>query len=225
MLLRSDAGRLVKTIVTRPFGSDYFVADGSLYFISRGVVMSARGTRIRRLTSLGSIRMSGPWFQPAGRLLQLQDNSRLVVLRPDGSVFAWTRLPREDGRVESISSSVVVEAPDASAVAFTAAASATSSPDGAQRAYGTETMYLLRPGARTAVPVHTERVGLNSCEGGASLQWYGRWLLYDNSEGNLAAIDTVGAYRAIELGGLVRGLPGTRDGFSTGWGGQPPGLW
>jgi hypothetical protein len=225
LLLRSDTGTLVKTIASRPLGSDYFVADGSLYFISRGVVMSAHGTRIRRLASLRSIGMSDAWFQPAGRLVQLQDNSRLVVLRPDGSVFAWTPLPREAGQIESISSSTVFVAPDASAIAFTATASATDSADAADRAYGTETVYLLRPGAHAAVPVRRERVAFNLCEGGARLQWHGKWLLYSNSEGNLAAIDASGAYHAIELGGLVRGLRGTRDGFSASWSGQLSSLW
>jgi hypothetical protein len=37
--------------------------------------------------------------------------------------------------------------------------------------------------------VHTERVDFKVCERGASLHWHGEWLLYSNSEGNVAAID------------------------------------
>src|SRR5207237_8438460 len=52
LLLRSDTGRLLKVIVQRPVGSDYFVANGSLYFVSHGFLMSAHGSRTRRLGSL-----------------------------------------------------------------------------------------------------------------------------------------------------------------------------
>jgi sugar lactone lactonase YvrE len=208
----------VKTVARQPLGSDYVVANGSLYFITHGVLMSALGTSIRRLASLAALGISpGPWLQSLGRLLELQDNSRLVVVRPDGSEFAWTQLPRTQGQAESISSSLVV-APRGNAVAFTAAAGESNDPNSARRARGTETVYLLRPGGRVAVPVHSERVDFKVCERGASLQWHGKWLLYSNSEGNLAAIDTSG-HDAIELSGLVHGLPGTRDGFSASWGG------
>lgn len=108
-----------------------------------------------------------------------------------------------------------------SAVAFTAAAGESNDPNAARRAHGTETVFLLRPGARTAVPVHTERVDFKVCERGASLQWHGKWLLYSNSEGNLAVIDTTGVHGAIELSSLVHGLPGTRPGFSAYWSRQP----
>jgi hypothetical protein len=82
-------------------------------------------------------------------------------------------------------------------------------------------VFVLRPGARTAVPVHTERVNFRICERGASLQWHGKWLLYSNSESNLAVIDTTGVHRAIELSSLVHGLLATRDGFSASWSGAP----
>jgi hypothetical protein len=222
LLLRSDTGALLKTIARQPFGSDYVVTGGSLYFIIRGMLMSTHGTRTQRLASLARLRMSDPWLQPIGRLLELQNNSRLVVLRPDGSVFASTPLPRDAGQAESISSSLVV-APDARAVAFTAAAGVTTDPNAAYQAPGTETVYLLRPGAHTAVPVHTVRVAFKVCERGASLQWHGAWLLYGNSEGNLAAIDPTGTGHAIELGSLVRRLPGVRAALSANWSDQPAG--
>jgi hypothetical protein len=222
LLLRSDTGALLRTIARGPLGSNYFVTDGSLYFIVHGILMTARGARIQQLGSVASLGLSDPWWQPVGPLLELEDNSRLVVLRPDGSVFASTPLPRRNGRTESISSSLVV-APDASAVAFTGASGLADDPATARGATGTETVYLLRAGARTATPEHTEGVAFKVCERGAGLQWHGSWLLYSNSEGHLAAIDTAGTRRAIELGGLVRSLPGTRTGFSANWSGQPAG--
>jgi len=221
LLLRSDTGELLKTIARRPFGSDYVVANGSLYFITHGVLMSARGAHIQRLASLSDLGLSaGLWLQSLGRLLELQDNSRLVVLRPDGSVFASTPLPRSHGKSESISSSLV-PASQETAVAFVAAAGESNDPDAPRRAHGTETVFLLRPGARTAVPVHTERVDFMVCERGASVQWHGKWLLYNNSEGNLAVIDTTGVHRAIELTSLVHGLLSARDGFSAREAGRP----
>jgi hypothetical protein len=224
LLLRSDTGAILKVIAPEPFRSEgYFVTNGSLYFIVHGVLMRALGPRVQRLASLAGFGMSGAWFQPVGRLLELQDNDRLVVLRPDGSVFASTPLPRNAGETESISSSLVV-APDTSAVAFAAAAGESNDPNAARRAHGTETVYLLRPGSHKATPIHTEHVVFRVCERGANLQWHDRWLLYSNSEGHIAAIDTTDAHHTIELGSLVRGLPGTRNGFSASWSGQPAGL-
>ena len=218
LLLRSDTGALLKTIARRPLGSDYLVVNGSLYFITDGVLVRARGARIQRLASLAGIGMSaGPGLQSLGRLLELRDDNRLVVLRPDGSVFARTPLPRSQGQSESISSALVA-APDGKAVAFAAAVGEANDPNAPGRSHGTETMFLLRAGAHTAVPVHTERVEFKVCERGASLQWHGKWFLYSNSEGNVAAIDTTSVHHAVELSRFVHSLAGTRDGFTAYWG-------
>jgi hypothetical protein len=216
LLLRSDAGTLLKTIARQPLGSDYFVMNGRLYFISHGVLERAHGMHTQRLVSLASLRMTDPWLQPLGSLLELQDNSRLLVLRPDGSVFARTPLPRSDGAAESMSSSLVV-APDGSAVAFAAAAGEASDPNAAHGARGTESVYLLRARTRMAVPVHTETVSIKVGERGAGLQWHGNWLLYSNTEGSLAAIDTTGAHHTIELSAIAHSLPGADGGFSASW--------
>jgi hypothetical protein len=225
LLLRSATGRLLKVIARDPLGSDYQVASGRLYFISRGVLMSAYGAHTGRLVSLASLGLSADsWLQPLGRLVELLDNNRLVVLRPDGSQFAWTHLPRSQGAPESISSSLVV-APQASAVAFTAAAGESNDPTAAQPGRGTETVYLLRPGARLATTVHSEQVDFKICERGASLQWHANWLLYSNSEGHLVAIDTTDARRSVELTRTVRRLAGTQGSFSAHWSGQQPELW
>lgn len=87
LLLRSDSGALVKAIAQRPLGSDYSVANGSLYFITRGVLISAHGTHVTRLTPLKRLGLlANPWLQPLGRLVELQDDHRLVVVRADGIV-------------------------------------------------------------------------------------------------------------------------------------------
>ena len=105
-------------IARGPPVSDYDVANGSLFFISGGFVMRARGARVQRLASLSGLGLSAdPFLQPIGRLLALEDGHRLVVLHTDGTVFAWTPLPRSDGQPETISSSLVT-APRASAIVW-----------------------------------------------------------------------------------------------------------
>jgi hypothetical protein len=212
LVLRSDTGALRK-VIARPLGSDYAVAGGRLYFISRGEVLSASGNRTHRLGALHSLGVSNPSLESVGHLLELQDNNRLVFLRTDGSVFASTSLPRSAGAVENISGGPVIT-PRATAVAFAAAPGRTA--DG----FGVENVYVLRAGAHQAVSVHGASVNLGRCERGANLQWHGDWLLYSNTEHDLVAIDTAGAHHAIELSHIVRMLPGARGGFSAFWSGQ-----
>jgi hypothetical protein len=220
LLLRSNSGALVKVIARRPLGSDYSVTNGTLYFIARSVLMSVHGTRIARLASLSSLGLSAnPWLQPLGRLVELQDDHRLVVVRADGTVFASTPLPVGHNQSESLSSSLVV-APHLTAVAFTTASRRTGDPR-TGRSRGTETAYVLPAGASAGIPVHRENVQFAVCERGASLEWLGKWLLYSNTEGSLAAIDTTGPHHAIKLRSLVKRLPGARNGFTAYWSGQP----
>jgi hypothetical protein len=223
LLLRSDTGALVKVIGRRPLGSDYQVQDGNLYFVRRGALICARGASVRRLGSLSAFGVSAaPSLAPLGRYVELMDDDRVVVVRPDGSVFASTPLPTSRGHTENISSALAV-APDGSAVAFAAAAGQwRQTPSHPSGVHGTETVYLLEPGARAAVPVHTEDVVFRACERGGDVQWRGSWLLYSNSEGNLVAIDTSAGGRSIDLTGLGRRLPGTSDGFTAYWSAEPP---
>ncbi len=225
LLLRSDTGALVKVIGRRPLGSDYEVQTGTLYFISGGVLMSAHGAQVRRLAWLRRLGVSAaPGLTSLGRFVELQDDHRLVVVRPDGSVFASTPLPGSDGHTDTVSSSLAV-APDGRAVAFTAAAGEWAEtprhPDGVA---GAESVYLLRPGAHTAAPMHTEHLVFTPCERGAGLKWNGSWLLYTNAEGNLVAVDTAGAHHTIDLTSVVGRLPGAREGFAAYWSGRPPEL-
>jgi hypothetical protein len=212
LLLRSASGRLVKVLARAPFDVGPLASNGSAYFAARGSVMSADGARVRRLASLRSLGFSprSTSVQPLGRFVQLEDNSQLVVLRAAGSVFARTGLPRAGGQPETISSGLVV-GPGASAVAFTAAT-------GGRR--GSETVYLLRAGAQDATPIYREHVKFAVCERGALLRWRRDWLLYSNSEGNLALLDTATTDRAIDLTDRVRALAGARRGYSAYWSGQ-----
>jgi len=212
LLLRSDSGTIRKMFVH--WTTDYFAARGRLYFIAHGVLMRASGARVRPLVSLAKLRMSRDtglqplsadrWSQAPGGLFELEDNDRLTVLRSDGEVFA------------TVSSGGTftppVVAPGERAVAFVV-----STPQ------GTETD-VLRAGARTATLVHFERVHFPACSGGATVQWYGSWLLYSDSAGGLVAIDTTGARWVVDLTRLVKRLPSVRNGFTADWGTQGPEL-
>jgi hypothetical protein len=224
LLLRSDTGAVLTTIARWPFNVDFDLVSGTLYFLSHGTLMRAHGAQTRPLVSVRSLGLSAnSSLQTIGPSVELRDDNRLVVLRSDGSLFASIPVPRTDGQPDTISSSLVV-APSTSAIGFTAAAGDTADPNTARRPHGTETVYLLRAGAHTATPVHTERVEFQVCERGAGLQWHGKWLLYSNSEGNLVLVDSAGVHRAIELSRLARRLLGARGGISAYWSGHPPEL-
>ena len=217
LLLRSDTGTLLRRIARRPLEYEYDLHTGSLYFVRRGVLLGARGTSVWRPASLRSLGLStNTWLQPLGRLIELLDDRRLVVVRPGGSVFASTSLPRDGRQFDSPSSSLAV-APHAHAVAFTVALGRAGDPSVARRAHGTEIVYVLRANSRAATAIHRERIAFWLCEREAGLQWHGSWLLYSNTEGTLTAIDTAVGHRAIELSRLVRRLIGARTVIDVHW--------
>ena len=195
LLLRADAGTLLTTIGPRPLEYQFDLETGNLYFLTHGVLIGARGTRTWRLASLRSLGMSAnTWLEPLGRLIELMDDHRLVLLRPDGSLFASTSV----GHLDRISS-FLATGPGASAVAFTALTGSTRHPNA-------ENVYLLRAGAHAAIEVHSQPGSFGGCAHWASVAWHGTWLLYSDNDGELAAIDTAGAHHAIGLNGLARRL-------------------
>ena len=146
LLLRGDSGGILQTIARRPVEYEYDFGTGSLYFIAHGVLMAARRARIWRLGSLSSLRFSNnTWLQPMGRVVELLDDRRLVVVRPDGSVFASSPLPRDGLQADGPSSSLAI-APHADTIAFTVAFGRTDDPNAFGHAHGTEIVYLLRAG-------------------------------------------------------------------------------
>lgn len=206
LLLRSDTGKILATIARHPF--DYFIPlGGSLYFVAGGYLRRAHGTAVTRLVALASLGLSsGVALLPVGNLLELEDNSRLVIVREDGSQFAWAPSRTLGGGVPSGAGSV---SPRGNAVAFTS-----------RTGTDTETVYVLREGAHSPTAVYTRHVEFG-CEQGAGVQWHGSWLLYSDSQGHLAVIDTADPQRAIDLTPLVRVLPPVRSGFTSYWSGQP----
>jgi hypothetical protein len=220
ILLRSLTGRLLATVARRPEQFPSVLLGGRLYFLRDGALMVVRGKQVRRLVRLSSLKFgTGPnvSLQLIGRLLELQDAHHLVLLEPGGSEFARTNLPRRHGRAGTESSSPI-ENRSGTAVAFTVAFGQTGSADVLHPADGQEVVYLLRSGARSATPVHTERIrSFAVCERGAELQWHGSWILYTATEGNIAVVDSAAPHRAVELGRAIHRLLGGSPAFSAYW--------
>lgn len=228
LLLRGATGRVIATVARRPAEHEYDPATGSVYVLAHGVLSRAHGAHVRRLASLASLGLPprSTWMQALGGLVELMSANRLTLLRPDGSVFASTPARRTGGQTDTISGGPTV-APRQTAVAFTAASGTPEDPRN-PHSTGTEAIYLLRPGATAATEIHRERVAFAPCERGAGVQWQGSWLLYGNSEGNLAAVETTGAHRAIELAARADRVLGAKHDARTSvrayWSGQPPEL-
>jgi hypothetical protein len=221
--LRSDAGALRDTVVHRPLEYAYDGSSKRLYFVAGGTLMRATGPAVTPVISLARIGLaatSSLMTQPLGGLLELLEGRRLIVLRPDGSVFAQALVPRG----QDVDSQIAV-APNRRAIAFTTSHQVRAAQPDHDPARGTvdrETVYVLRAGVRTPVAVHSERVQFAPCLGGASVEWHGSWLLFGAGEGSLAAIDTDGEPRVVELSPLTRNLPGADAGFSANWVTHPP---
>ncbi|HZT14689.1 MAG TPA: hypothetical protein VFA19_01970 [Gaiellaceae bacterium] len=189
---------------------DFAARAHAVFFVAHGRLERFDG-RLRMLARLGSLRIGASLaIEPLGRFVALQDGRRLVVLRANGRLVSATPLPQLNLRTDLVSSVVALDR--GGDAAFTATRGNT-----AYGSRGVETVYLLRPGARRAEPVHRERVDFAVCERQAALAWRGRWLLYTTSEGYAAAIDVAGA-RAIDLSAVTRRLPGA-DGedFAARW--------
>lgn len=220
LVLRSATGGFRAT-VARSVGTYAYAPDGQrLLFLERGRLLRAQGAHVRPLANLSRLRIPARHLQivPLGRLVGLENERRLVVLRPDGSLFASTALPFATGRVEFISG-VPTAAPDGAAVAFAAIRGDSTNEEVMER--GVETVYVLRPGGRAAAVVDRQRTWFNVCGHTADLAWYGTWLLYAADGGGAAAIDIDGDH-TIGLSSIVRRLPGfphpdPAGGFGLGW--------
>jgi hypothetical protein len=203
--------------------SAYDQRTRSLYYVGGGWLLRAHGSRVQRVADLARYGITVPdrslRLQLLGRLVALVDAHRLVVLRPDGAVFASTRLAIRNGHSDSISGEPTAS-PRNRVVAF-----AVMHPDHRIETQvferGVESVYLLRPGSRAAVAVHTKQMWFNVCGHGANLSWRGSWLLYSAGEGSTALIDTRRG-RTIGLSSLVRRLPGFKGddagSFGVSWG-------
>jgi len=119
---------------------------------------------------------------------------------PIRPVVPSAALPHLRLRTDRVSSDVAADA--RGDVAFTSTRGNT--------AYGsvrTETVYLLRRGARAVQPVHRKRVAFAVCERQATVSWRGRWLLYTASEGPAVAVNT-SMRRAVDFSSTIASLPG-----------------
>jgi hypothetical protein len=193
-----------------PLPAPIVITVGSVSF---EIARDERITRIRTPGPGGGARPVASRESPVGSLIAREGSKRLLVLRRGGSVFAST--PLREWSYGGISSQVV-PALDGSAVAFAAT--------NGDRSHATETVYVLRPGRHRATALYHETVIPGVCNQGAHVQWHGVWLLYSNVENDVAAVDTAGAHRTVDLTRLVNRLPSLRNGFIAYWSGQRPEL-
>lgn len=204
--LRSPDGAFRKTIEPSVFA--YAYGDHGLWIVRRGSLLRANGARVRRIAALSRL---GLWparhiqVLPLDRLVGLETARRLVVLRLNGSLLSSTRLLLRARSSDSMSGQPVAS-PKSGDVVFADMRPLRRIVE--QRfERGVETVYLLRPGARAAVPIHTQEMKFNVCGHGATLAWRGDWLLYSVGEGPAALIDTRTG-RSLGLTSVVRRLPG-----------------
>jgi hypothetical protein len=216
--VRSASGRLQRTLSGDVFNFVFDRLGGALVYVAHGTLERFDGGRVRVLARLPELRLGGrPLLTALAGVLVVSGSRRLVVLRADGSLLSSTRLPRPRAHADWAPGALAADRNGD--VAFTATRGNT-----AYGSSGSESVYMLPTGARSARAIHREHVDFAVCERGAELAWRGEWLLYSASEGYAAAIDTAKPGRFVELSRLVRRLPGMTGGggdvFDAAWGGR-----
>lgn len=202
--LRGPRGRLLRTVAAATAVVDR--ASHRLYFVAHGTLSVIERSSVRHLSRLARFRLGRrPLLSPLGDEIAISDSRRLVALRNDGSLVSSSDLPRPRSRADWAPGGIAA-APDG-AIAFTATSGNT-----AYGSEGTDTVYLLRPGATAALPLYSQQVEFAICERMSNLSWRGNWLLYSASEGYAAAIDAEGHGASIDLSPLARRLPGVISG-------------
>ena len=215
---RSDAKRLVlrgsgrAVVVAHAVEPQWDRAAGVVVFRTGRRVRAFDGHRMRELGDRYELGVRGtPVVEPLGRFFAIHDTRRLVVLGYRGRVVASAPLPKRHSPLDGVSSSVVSNTAG-TAVAFTAT----------HRASGTETVYMLRAGARRALGLFTTQADFRGCGYMASVAWHERWLLYSGASPRAALIDGTGRPAAVDLSGAIARLPGSgRDFFNIAWAPAP----
>ena len=189
--VRDETGRRLR-VLARDVGT--YVLDSAsgtlLYVDGHRMVVRSDGRRKAGLALLPAGR--GWWIEPlAGGLVALLDQHRVLVLRPDGTTL---------GRFRSAGA---VAAPGAGAggVAFTVTYGYRG-----YRTRGVEEVEVMRPDG-SVVRVLRRGLRFALCARGAALQWRGRWLLYQTTEGVAATVDTKTG-RTVDLTRFAAQLPG-----------------
>jgi hypothetical protein len=199
VFLRDARGRLLRR-VSGPLREIRFgQGTRTLLAISRDGVLeryrSGRWSQLADLNRLGLDRHSS-FERLAGGLIGIVDQRRVVVLRPNGTVFASARFASGDVAGES---GLVANA-DETAVAFVVSHGSPAAVE------GRETVELLRAGARRATSIFGGSVPGRLCVRWTTLAWHGRWLLDSVTSGKTLVLDTTEGSRPLDLTQLVDDL-------------------
>jgi hypothetical protein len=221
--LRAPSGRLIEALRTRRlYWPEVDPRDGTVVFVTRsGKIERFDGIRWRHLADARAFGFEfGPSDGPSVQVLadgriELARPGRIVILDPDGSLYAQARFhyPRGGwGGVGSFGGSSTID-PVTGAVVFVVTRWAYG--DGSSGWPGWEGVYSLSRGDTVATKLYGRHLMLQPCAHMARLAWHGRWVLYSSCEGSVAAIDTSGEHRAVVLTHVGRRLPSPpgREGY------------
>ena len=195
LTLRDRGGVARGTYAVRgPFAWDRDL--GRAVLIENGFLVAWDGRR-RVVADLRGEKLHSPWLAPlAGEYVAVQTARRLLVVRGDGTITVAVPLP--DG-----TQSGGPVANEQGVVAF-----AVSHGHRGHRTRGSESVYALSPGDHEPTLLYRHSFRFALCERGASLAWYGPWLLYQSTEGRLVAIETTEPRRRVDLSSTLARLPG-----------------
>jgi hypothetical protein len=215
---------LIETLRTpRVYWPEVDPRDGTLVFVTRsGRIERFDGTRWQILADARTFGFEfGPSDGPSVQVLgdgriELARPGRIVVLDPDGSLYAQARFryPREGwGGVGAFGGSSTID-PVTRAMVFVVTRWGYG--DGSGAWPGWEGVYSLSRGDTTATKLYGRHLMLQPCAHMSRLVWHGSWVLYSACEGSVAAIDTTGEHRAVVLTRVGRLLPSPpgREGYA-----------
>jgi hypothetical protein len=190
--LRSSGGKLVRRIGRFAYSAYDRDTQSVVAITPTGQVIRTEGRTTVRLASLHAGR--NPWVEVLrGGLIKIGFDNRLVLLEPDGTLFASTR---EKNIVSNL-----FTLPHRRGVVFVA-----------QRG-GVDRVLLLDRRARSAQLLYQHRTGPRGCGYWANLSLVGNNLLYWPSTGRaLVAIDATNDSHPRDLWRLLRRIPGFRHG-------------
>ena len=190
-------GRLLRRYSHRPqSGFTWDTPTDTLYFVRPdGMLAAAHGARLRLIHPVNGIGGEIS-FMPPG-LLAFYARRGVTIINLSGKVIASDQWPGT--AIDNLDSGLSVS-PTGSTFAFRL----TNARPGAR--HGEAIVYILHAGQTRARAIYRHRLGPSGCAVGAGIEWHGRYLLYDSTDGHQAVLDTQGR-RQISLTRFIHQVP------------------